>query len=106
MPGVASRPAALSSVRAPPVDIRPLARRLARGDFDGITIAVQALHQAEDPSEAKRLANDVFIRHRFDGGMLLRADEPDAGTRGVVLREPLPPLSLCSHVERDQSRPG
>jgi hypothetical protein len=59
--------------------------------------------QTVDPSEAERLAHDVLVRHRIDTSVLLVAEEPDAGARRVVLREPLPPLFAPSHVEIDQT---
>ena len=93
----------LELVPASPVDVRPLARWLARRDFDRIAIVVQAFDQAVDPPEAERLVHEVFIRHGFDAGVLLVADKPDAGTGRVVPGEPSPPLFPCSHVERDQT---
>src|SRR5215510_12764346 len=88
----------LEFVPASPVYVRPFARRFTRRDFDGVAIVVQAFDQTVDPSKTERLACKVFMGHRIDSGVLLVADEPDAGTRRVVLREPLPPLFPRSHV--------
>ena len=73
----------------------------------GVTLIVQRssssrLIRLSIHPKQQRLAHDVVIRHRFDARMLLVADEPDAGARGVVLREPPSPLFPCPHVERDQ----
>ena len=100
-PGGASRPAALQvSFPASSIQVRPLTRRLARRNLDRVAVVVQALDQTVDPSVAECFAHEVFIRYRLDARVLLMADEPDAGARRVVRREPPPPVCPRS------ARPG
>ncbi len=91
-----------------PISVRPLARRLSRRNFKSVSVVIETFDKTVNPSEAKRLANHVFVGDRLYPRMGLVEYEPDSWTRGVMLGQPRPPLSatrnlqaseFCRHVE-------
>src|SRR5437667_7149017 len=62
-------------------------------------IVAESLHQAVDPAEAERFANEVIVRQRFHASVGLVKYEPNSATRFVVPCEPRAPLCASSDVE-------
>jgi hypothetical protein len=91
--------APLELVPEPPVDVGPLALRPARRELSREPIVVQPLDETVNPSETERLAQRILIRDRRDAGVILVKDEPHAGARRVMLREPGPPLTSIANVQ-------
>src|SRR5439155_18628227 len=62
-------------------------------------VVVEAFHQAVDPPEAERFANEVLVGHGLHAGVRLVKDHPHSPARRVVLSEPGAPFCASSDVE-------
>src|SRR6266487_5581123 len=100
--GRLEQPSAVQFHPAPAIDVRPFAGRFARRHLDRKAIVVESLHQAVDPAEAERFANEVLVRQRFHARVGLVKYEPNSATRFVVPCEPRAPFGARSHVEQRQ----
>jgi hypothetical protein len=63
-----------------PIDVRPFARRLSRRHLESVSVVIEPFDKTVNPSEAKRLANHVFVEDRLDPCMGLVEHEPDSWT--------------------------
>jgi len=84
---------------APAIDVGPSARGFARRHLDREPVVVETFHEAVDPAEAERFANEVLVRHRLHTGVRLVKDDPHSAAGRVVLSEPGAPFCASSDVE-------
>src|ERR1019366_3375728 len=88
----------------PPIDGGPLALRLSRRELAGISIVIETLNQAVDPSETQRLANRILVSHGFRGSVALVEHQPDPWIRCMVLSQPCPPSLAVGNLQRHEFR--
>src|SRR5260370_28672339 len=76
-----------------PIDVRPLARGLSRRDLKGVSVVIETFDKTVDPSEAKRLANGVFVADRLYPCVGLVEHDPTPSTLRRMLSPPRAPFS-------------
>src|SRR5437868_7942995 len=82
------------------IGLRPGTFSAARRKPAGISIAIDALNRAVNPTKAKRLLNRLLVRDASFPRRFLIVNQPDLLFLLVVLRQPHPPLLSARNQQR------
>jgi hypothetical protein len=84
------------------VTVRPLAGGLSRRELSRVSVFVEPLNKAIDPSEAERLTNRVLVCDRLDSRVVFMKREPDTRARRMIPSQPGPPFLALPNIQRYQ----